>query len=196
MSRWRRIRPRPRCPACSPPATSPTRSTGRRSPPPASAAWPRSRPNDFSRCARASARRRNRLDMARTRDGFTAMDWDKLKVFHAVAEAGSFTHAGEELGLTQSAVSRQVSALEEELSVLAVPPPCARPDPDRAGRAAVPHRARGVHAAAGGARQADRQPRAAERRPQDHHARRRSAQLADPAARRVHRRSIPRSASR
>jgi DNA-binding transcriptional LysR family regulator len=45
------------------------------------------------------------------------MDWDKLKVFHAAAEAGSFTHAGENLGLSQSAVSRQVSALEEELSV-------------------------------------------------------------------------------
>src|SRR3977135_3366752 len=45
------------------------------------------------------------------------MDWDKLKVFHAAAEAGSFTHAGEQLGLSQSAVSRQVSALERELSV-------------------------------------------------------------------------------
>jgi DNA-binding transcriptional LysR family regulator len=47
----------------------------------------------------------------------TSMDWDKLKVFHAAAEAGSFTHAGERLGLSQSAVSRQVSALESELSV-------------------------------------------------------------------------------
>src|SRR3982074_759347 len=55
--------------------------------------------------------------MARTRDGFSDMDWDKLKVFHAAAEAGSFTHAGEQLGLSQSAVSRQVSALEQELSV-------------------------------------------------------------------------------
>jgi DNA-binding transcriptional LysR family regulator len=45
------------------------------------------------------------------------MDWDKLKVFHAAAEAGSFTHAGEQLGLSQSAVSRQVSALEAELGV-------------------------------------------------------------------------------
>ena len=43
------------------------------------------------------------------------MDWDKLKVFHAAAQAGSFTHAGEQLGLSQSAVSRQVSALEQEL---------------------------------------------------------------------------------
>jgi DNA-binding transcriptional LysR family regulator len=45
------------------------------------------------------------------------MDWDKLKVFHAAAEAGSFTHAGEQLSLSQSAVSRQVSALEQELAV-------------------------------------------------------------------------------
>jgi len=40
------------------------------------------------------------------------MDWDKLRIFHAVAEAGSFTHAGETLNLSQSAVSRQISALE------------------------------------------------------------------------------------
>jgi DNA-binding transcriptional LysR family regulator len=46
-----------------------------------------------------------------------AMDWDRLRVFHAVAEAGSFTHAGESLNLSQSAVSRQISALEESLSV-------------------------------------------------------------------------------
>lgn len=43
------------------------------------------------------------------------MDWDKLKVFYAAAEAGSFTHAGDKLGLSQSAVSRQVSALESDL---------------------------------------------------------------------------------
>src|SRR5579863_6393020 len=45
------------------------------------------------------------------------MDWDKLRVFHAVAEAGSFTHAGDALNLSQSAVSRQISALEESLAV-------------------------------------------------------------------------------
>jgi DNA-binding transcriptional LysR family regulator len=45
------------------------------------------------------------------------MDWDRLRIFHAVAEAGSFTHAGHELGLSQSAVSRQISALEQELHV-------------------------------------------------------------------------------
>jgi len=45
------------------------------------------------------------------------MDWDKLRVFHSVAEAGSFTHAGDTLNLSQSAVSRQISALEEALQV-------------------------------------------------------------------------------
>jgi DNA-binding transcriptional LysR family regulator len=45
------------------------------------------------------------------------MDWDKLRVFHAVAEAGSFTHAGDTLNLSQSAVSRQISALEQSLKV-------------------------------------------------------------------------------
>jgi DNA-binding transcriptional LysR family regulator len=45
------------------------------------------------------------------------MDWDKLRIFHAAAEAGSFTHAGDALHMSQSAVSRQVSALERELRV-------------------------------------------------------------------------------
>lgn len=45
------------------------------------------------------------------------MDWDKLRIFHAVAEAGSFTHAGDVLNLSQSAVSRQISALEDVLQV-------------------------------------------------------------------------------
>jgi DNA-binding transcriptional LysR family regulator len=45
------------------------------------------------------------------------MDWNKLRVFHAAAEAGSFTRAGTTLGLSQSAVSRQIGALEAELGV-------------------------------------------------------------------------------
>lgn len=45
------------------------------------------------------------------------MDWDKLRIFHAVAEAGSFTHAGRALNLSQSAVSRQISTLEDSLHV-------------------------------------------------------------------------------
>jgi DNA-binding transcriptional LysR family regulator len=43
------------------------------------------------------------------------MDWDKLRIFHAVGEAGSFTHAGEVLHLSQSAISRQIQALEDGL---------------------------------------------------------------------------------
>jgi len=46
------------------------------------------------------------------------MDWDKLRVFHAVADAGSLTHAGNTLHLSQSAVSRQIRALEEALDVI------------------------------------------------------------------------------
>lgn len=45
------------------------------------------------------------------------MDWDKLRIFHAVAERGSLTRAGEVLHLSQSAVSRQIRALEESLGV-------------------------------------------------------------------------------
>jgi DNA-binding transcriptional LysR family regulator len=51
-----------------------------------------------------------------TRSG-SKLDWDKLRVFHAVADAGSFTHASEALNLSQSAVSRQIGALEESLDV-------------------------------------------------------------------------------
>ncbi|MFO1173837.1 MAG: LysR family transcriptional regulator [Paracoccaceae bacterium] len=43
------------------------------------------------------------------------MDWDKLRIFHAVADAGSLTHAGDQLHLSQSAVSRQIRSLEESL---------------------------------------------------------------------------------
>jgi DNA-binding transcriptional LysR family regulator len=44
------------------------------------------------------------------------MDWDKLRIFHAVADAGSLTHAGDSLNLSQSAVSRQIRALEDSLN--------------------------------------------------------------------------------
>ena len=49
-------------------------------------------------------------------DKSAIMDWDKLRIFHAVADAGSLTHAGEVLHLSQSAVSRQIRALEESLN--------------------------------------------------------------------------------
>lgn len=45
------------------------------------------------------------------------MDWDKLRIFKTVAEAGSFTHAGDNLNLSQSAISRQIGALEESLGL-------------------------------------------------------------------------------
>jgi DNA-binding transcriptional LysR family regulator len=45
------------------------------------------------------------------------MDWDKLRIFHAVASAQNFTRAGEQLNLSQSAISRQIAALEESLHV-------------------------------------------------------------------------------
>ncbi|MDB2369007.1 LysR family transcriptional regulator [Octadecabacter sp.] len=46
------------------------------------------------------------------------MDWDKLRIFHAVADAGSLTAAGDTLHLSQSAVSRQIRALEESLATV------------------------------------------------------------------------------
>jgi len=45
------------------------------------------------------------------------MNWDKLKIFHAVAEAGSFTSATVILNISQSAISRQIQSLEEDLNV-------------------------------------------------------------------------------
>jgi DNA-binding transcriptional LysR family regulator len=54
-------------------------------------------------------------DEIRGHQGNAAVDWDKIRIFYTVAEAGSFTRAGDDLGLSQSAVSRQISALEREL---------------------------------------------------------------------------------
>lgn len=48
--------------------------------------------------------------------GSFVMDWDKLRIFHAVADAGSLTHAGDALHLSQSAVSRQIRSLEDSLN--------------------------------------------------------------------------------
>src|ERR687892_76457 len=53
--------------------------------------------------------------------GRNGMDWDKLKVFHAAAEAGSFTHAGEQLGLSRSGVSRKLSAPKRKMPVFLYP---------------------------------------------------------------------------
>lgn len=46
------------------------------------------------------------------------MDWDRLRIFRVVAEAGSFTKGGDELDMSQPAVSRQIAALEEDLGVI------------------------------------------------------------------------------
>ena len=45
------------------------------------------------------------------------MDWDKLKIFHTVAEIGSFTKASGILNLSQSAISRQIQSLENDLKI-------------------------------------------------------------------------------
>ena len=45
------------------------------------------------------------------------MNWDKLRIFHVVAETGSFTGAGHILKLSQSAVSRQIRGLEDSLNL-------------------------------------------------------------------------------
>lgn len=45
------------------------------------------------------------------------MDWDKIRLFYEVVSAGNFTRAGEKLGVNQSSISRQISALEHELKI-------------------------------------------------------------------------------
>src|ERR1700730_10919612 len=66
------------------------------------AAWLHSKPSDsWRRRARPSRQSRPNdggpYDSAHMKAPLS-MDWDKLKVFHAAAQAGSFTHAGEQLG--------------------------------------------------------------------------------------------------
>jgi DNA-binding transcriptional LysR family regulator len=62
------------------------------------------------------------------------LDWDKLRMFSR-RRGGRIVHpCGEALHMSQSAVSRQVSALEHEVGVQAVQPACARPGSDRTGR--------------------------------------------------------------
>jgi len=46
-----------------------------------------------------------------------ALDWDKLKTFHAAAKTGSLTAAADKLRISQSAVSRQITALEDSLEM-------------------------------------------------------------------------------
>ena len=99
-----------------------------------------SKPNVFWRSA-ANDRAGSGMNFHRTRDGFTPnMDWDKLKVFHAAAEAGSFTHAGEQA--RSLAIGRFPPGLGARTGIvgLAIPPPCPRSDSDRARRPVVSHR--------------------------------------------------------
>ena len=148
-------------PGYLPPATSPTTCIGRQLQPRDKAAWRRSRRNASWRALRAKAKPPWQPNDSRKKVQMI-MDWDKLKVFHAAAEAGSFTHAGERLGLSQSAVSRQVSALEQELGVSLF---------HRHARGLIlteqgellHHTAHDVHEARSRARQAHRQPRAERR---------------------------------
>ena len=66
--------------------------------------------------SKASSGRAKERRPARDTQKVVKMDWDKLRIFHAVADAGSLTHAGDSLHLSQSAVSRQVRGLEESLN--------------------------------------------------------------------------------
>ncbi len=43
------------------------------------------------------------------------LDWEKLRLFELVAEAGSFTEAARRLHMSQPALSRQIGALEESI---------------------------------------------------------------------------------
>ncbi|GGE00778.1 LysR family transcriptional regulator [Polymorphobacter glacialis] len=43
------------------------------------------------------------------------LDWEKLRLFELVAEAGSFTEAARRLHMSQPALSRQIGALEEQI---------------------------------------------------------------------------------
>ena len=43
------------------------------------------------------------------------MDLRQLEMFRAIVETGSFTRAGKKLYVSQSAISRQIKLLEEEL---------------------------------------------------------------------------------
>ena len=46
-----------------------------------------------------------------------SLNWDKIRIFHAVSDAKSLTKASQALNLSQSALSRQISSLEQQLGV-------------------------------------------------------------------------------
>ena len=92
------------------------------------------------RASRRSSSSKRQSRPARHMAGRKGMDWDKLKVFHAAAEAGSFTHAGEQLGLVAVGGVAAGQRARAGAGGLAVPSSRPRPDPHRAGRASLPHR--------------------------------------------------------
>lgn len=76
--------------------------------------------------------------------------FDGMAVFARVVEAGSFTRAAEELGLTKSAVSEQVRRLETRLGVRLLDRTTRRLAPTEAGRAYHAHARRALDAALAG----------------------------------------------
>ena len=65
------------------------------------------------------------------------MDWDKLRIFHAVADAGSLTHAGDTLVIVTIGRVPPSARLRRIAEHKSVPSSCAWPDPDRTGRVVV-----------------------------------------------------------
>ncbi len=76
--------------------------------------------------------------MIAMRGGGMPLDWDKLRIFHAAAEAGSFTHAATSCicrSRPSAARCRRWSRISASSSSIAMP----APDPHRTGRTALPH---------------------------------------------------------
>ncbi len=119
------------------------------------------------------------------------MDWDKLRVFQAAADAGSFTHAGETLGLSQSADQSAGWGARGRPRRAVVSSPRPRTHSDRARRNAARRSAGRGSQTRRGAQPAHRQPGEAARRIEGHDDAGPRRQLASPAAQRV-RRSLPR----
>ena len=137
------------------------------------AAWPRSTPRKWlpEHAARTRRPRNNALAHALV----DALDWDKVRIFYAAAEAGSFTHAGDMLGLSQSAVSRQVGALEQDLGVPLFHRHARGLILTEQGETAVSHRPRDDAEARGARARLTDTPRAADGRAARHHHGRASA---------------------
>src|SRR5262249_3102869 len=140
------IRPSPRGPAFSPPATLPTTSIAKPSPRPGKAVWPQSKRRNSWPRTNISVRRRNEYGCTEQYDGLGQAEGVSRRsgsrlVYACRRTIGPFTIGGIASGF--GAGSRTLG--------VPLPPPCARPDPHRAGRIAVSHRARSVHEARGGA---------------------------------------------